>query len=130
MRQRWRFGADPPCDRNARPAYAGAGRLRSGRGDPREEAAHGLPRSGLIAVTADALQGEDARCFAAGMDGFLPKPVSLDALARTLGRWIPDLATTAARRRGVPAPCSIRKRCVACSATSGRVSPAGAELRR
>jgi HPt (histidine-containing phosphotransfer) domain-containing protein len=42
-------------------------------------------------VTADALKGEDARCFAAGMDGFLPKPVSLDALARTLGRWIPNL---------------------------------------
>ena len=55
-------------------------------------ARHGLPRTGLIAVTADALKGEDARCFAAGMDGFLPKPVSLDALARTLGRWIPDLA--------------------------------------
>ena len=25
------------------------------------------------------------------MDGFLAKPISLDALARTLGRWIPDL---------------------------------------
>ena len=58
----------------------------------REEAKRGLPRTGLIAVTADALKGEDARCFAAGMDGFLPKPISLDALARTLGRWIPDLA--------------------------------------
>ncbi len=58
----------------------------------REEAKRRLPRSGLIAVTADALKGEDARCFAAGMDGFLSKPVSLDALARTLGRWIPDLA--------------------------------------
>ncbi len=57
-----------------------------------EEAAAGLPRTGLVAVTADALKGEDARCYAAGMDGFLSKPVSLDALARTLGRWLPELA--------------------------------------
>ncbi|WP_052389102.1 PAS-domain containing protein [Belnapia moabensis] len=57
-----------------------------------EEAIEGLPRTGLVAVTADALKGEDARCYAAGMDGFLSKPVSLDALARTLGRWLPELA--------------------------------------
>ncbi|SDD88018.1 Signal transduction histidine kinase [Belnapia rosea] len=57
-----------------------------------EEAAQGLARSGLVAVTADALKGEDVRCYAAGMDGFLSKPVSLDALARTLGRWLPELA--------------------------------------
>ncbi|MGH7043423.1 MAG: ATP-binding protein, partial [Acetobacteraceae bacterium] len=61
-----------------------------------EEKKRGLPRSGLIAVTADALKGEDAHCFAAGMDGFLPKPVSLGALARALGRWIPDVAPAAA----------------------------------
>ncbi len=61
-----------------------------------EEARLGLPRTGLIAVTADALLGEDARCYAAGMDGFLAKPISMDALARTLGRWIPDLAPAAA----------------------------------
>ena len=58
----------------------------------REEAAQNVPRTGLIAVTADVLKGEEARCFASGMDGFLPKPVSLDALARTIARWIPDVA--------------------------------------
>ncbi len=62
----------------------------------RDEAKRGLPRTGLIAVTADALKGEDARCFAAGMDGFVPKPVSIDALARTLARWMPDLVATEA----------------------------------
>ncbi len=61
----------------------------------REEAKLDLPRSGLIAVTADALKGEDMRCFNVGMDGFLPKPVLLDALARSLGRWLPDLASPA-----------------------------------
>ena len=58
----------------------------------REEAQHHLPRSLLIAVTADALKGEDARCFAAGIDGFLPKPISLDALAGALGHGASDEA--------------------------------------
>ena len=71
------------------PALDGFGLAAAIRGD---EAVRGVPRTGLIAVTADALKGEDARCYAAGMDAFLPKPVSVDALARALARWIPDLA--------------------------------------
>jgi signal transduction histidine kinase/HPt (histidine-containing phosphotransfer) domain-containing protein len=59
----------------------------------REEETARLPRCGLIAVTADALNGEDERCFAAGMDGFVPKPVSLAALSRTIGRWIRGVRT-------------------------------------
>jgi signal transduction histidine kinase/DNA-binding NarL/FixJ family response regulator len=56
----------------------------------REEAANpGGPRTALVAVTANALKGEDERCYAAGMDAFLPKPLALEALARTLGRFLP-----------------------------------------
>ena len=58
----------------------------------REELSRGLPRTGLIAVTADAVKGEDRRCFAAGIDGYVPKPVTIETLARTLVRWIPHLA--------------------------------------
>nr|WP_314075295.1 PAS-domain containing protein [uncultured Roseococcus sp.] len=57
-----------------------------------EEQARGLPRTTLIAVTASALKGEAERCYAAGMDGFLAKPVTLDGLTRLLGRWLPGLA--------------------------------------
>ncbi len=64
----------------------------------REERLRNLPRTGLIAVTADALKGEDSRCLAAGMDQFLPKPISLDALARALGRWLPGLAPAPSSR--------------------------------
>jgi len=64
----------------------------------REEGLQNLPRTGLIAVTADALKGEDARCFAAGIDGFLPKPISLDQLARMVARWIPEIAATVSSR--------------------------------
>ncbi len=56
----------------------------------REEAADpSRGRTALIAVTANALKGEDERCFAAGMDAFLPKPLALEALARALGRFLP-----------------------------------------
>jgi len=63
----------------------------------REEAATpDLPRTAIIAVTANALKGEDERCYAAGMDGFLPKPLALDQLARALGRHLGQEATAMA----------------------------------
>jgi signal transduction histidine kinase/CheY-like chemotaxis protein/HPt (histidine-containing phosphotransfer) domain-containing protein len=63
----------------------------------REEAADpSRPRTALIAVTANALKGEDERCFQAGMDGFLPKPLALDQLARALGRHMPAAAEAGA----------------------------------
>ncbi len=59
----------------------------------REEAGDpARPRTALIAVTANALKGEDERCFQAGMDAFLPKPLALDQLARALGRHLPAAA--------------------------------------
>jgi signal transduction histidine kinase/CheY-like chemotaxis protein/HPt (histidine-containing phosphotransfer) domain-containing protein len=57
-----------------------------------EEQREGLPRTTLIAVTANALKGEAERCYAAGMDGFLAKPVNLDGLSRALSRFLPEVA--------------------------------------
>jgi PAS domain S-box-containing protein len=59
----------------------------------RNSEAHGSSsRIPIIAVTANAMRGEEERCLAAGMDAYLAKPVSLDRLRTILERWLPIAA--------------------------------------
>jgi CheY-like chemotaxis protein len=53
------------------------------------EAETGAVRTPIVAVTANAMRGEEEHCLAAGMDGYLAKPVSLARLQATLDRWLP-----------------------------------------
>jgi PAS domain S-box-containing protein len=46
-------------------------------------------RSPIIAVTANAMQGEGQRCREAGMDDYLSKPLRLSELEAMLHRWMP-----------------------------------------
>ncbi|MBK1645165.1 hypothetical protein CKO25_11005 [Thiocapsa imhoffii] len=46
----------------------------------------GQPRLPIIAMTANALSEDRARCFAAGMDGYVAKPMSLNALESEIRR--------------------------------------------
>jgi CheY-like chemotaxis protein/anti-sigma regulatory factor (Ser/Thr protein kinase) len=41
----------------------------------------------IVALTADALDSERERCFAAGMDDFMTKPVNIALLAAAVRRW-------------------------------------------
>ena len=44
----------------------------------------------IVAITANALVGEADRCYDAGMDGYLSKPVELVRLSRVLKKWLPQ----------------------------------------
>jgi CheY-like chemotaxis protein len=50
--------------------------------------ATGDSRTPVVAVTANALKGEEERCIAAGMDAYIAKPVNIDRLHTTLERWV------------------------------------------
>ncbi|HVA39308.1 MAG TPA: response regulator [Candidatus Binataceae bacterium] len=48
----------------------------------------------VIAMTAFAQVGARERCFAAGMDDYIAKPVRLEALEAALARWVPLKGTS------------------------------------
>ena len=53
------------------------------------EADRGAIRTPIVAVTADAMKGEEERCLASGMDAYLVKPVTIERLRAILERWLP-----------------------------------------
>jgi len=55
----------------------------------RREAAEGRPRQLVIALTANALAGDREMCLEAGMDDYVAKPVTFDALRAAFTRWMP-----------------------------------------
>ncbi|GIU75947.1 MAG: hypothetical protein KatS3mg004_3034 [Bryobacteraceae bacterium] len=59
----------------------------------------------LVALTAHVLPEERRRCIEAGMNDFLAKPISLQALAEVLTRWIPG---PFAMRQGEQEPGAVQ----------------------
>jgi signal transduction histidine kinase len=49
---------------------------------------HGKHRL-VISMTANAMSGDKEKCFTAGMDDYLTKPLNQEELAVTLTRWLP-----------------------------------------
>ena len=63
------------------------------------EADRGAVRTPIVAVTANAMKGEEERCLASGMDAYLLKPVSVERLRAILERWLPVQAESSTSDR-------------------------------
>jgi signal transduction histidine kinase/CheY-like chemotaxis protein/HPt (histidine-containing phosphotransfer) domain-containing protein len=68
------------------------------------EVASGLARTPIIALSANVMPEEAARCTAAGMDDFAGKPTSMPVLAEKLRRWTPHIDWPDPQRLGAAGP--------------------------
>jgi PAS domain S-box-containing protein len=56
----------------------------------------------VVAMTANAMEGDRERCLAIGMDDYLPKPVRMETLREVLERWLGRDADVAESGEGTP----------------------------
>ncbi len=64
--------------------YTASARIRETESDAQR-------RTPIVALTANAMEGDRERCLAVGMDDYLAKPYTVNQLERVLRRWLSGL---------------------------------------
>jgi signal transduction histidine kinase/CheY-like chemotaxis protein len=63
----------------------------------------------IIALTANAVRGDEQRCLAAGMNDYVSKPVNPEALYRAMARQVPAAVTAQAQASATKPPAASKK---------------------
>jgi CheY-like chemotaxis protein len=63
----------------------------------------------IVALTADAMQGTDELCRAAGMDAYLTKPLDLAKVRETIARLMAAVPASANTTAGVRATLAAQR---------------------
>ncbi len=73
------------CQMPCMDGYEATEKIRS-----REIKGKNANRIPIVALTANALNGDREECFAAGMDDYISKPFGRQQISKVLERWLPD----------------------------------------
>ncbi|MDE1151613.1 MAG: ATP-binding protein [Micavibrio sp.] len=93
----------------------------------RLEAARGLGRIPVIAMTAHAMTGDRERCIAAGMDDYISKPVNPNKLTEVLNRWVQRKAAVVSAAANA-APVAETAIATVAEAAVAAAAPAGDQI--
>ncbi len=67
-----------------------------------QEEASGRPRTPIIAMTANAMRGDEERCREAGMDGYVSKPIQQNLLFQEIDRVMARMTVSASDEEVLP----------------------------